>query len=128
MSPEHTPGDGHASQTPADGRVHEVRVHGEVRPFGEERLPEVPMRAGDERPGWFFQRGNVRKLLIGLYLLAALALVADLLYHPHYHSAVEERFGQFAFYSYAGLLSCILLILGAKVLRQLVGRPEDHHE
>lgn len=95
-----------------------------VPPDVDPATPAVPVRAPDEAPGWFQRPANVRHIVGGLYLACALLLGVDLLYTRHLHSAVEERFDGWGFYGVYGFVSCVLLVMVAKGLRQVVLRPE----
>lgn len=60
-----------------------------------------------------------------LVAVCAAAVAADLLIHKHAAFAFE---GWFAFHAWYGFVGIVFLVLGARVLRAIVMRPEDHYE
>ena len=78
-----------------------------------------------EEKRWLDDARNVRKLVMGLILGCAALLLADFLYHKHVHFEFEHWFGFFAFFS---LVIGVGLVLIARLLRFVVGRPEDYYD
>ena len=74
---------------------------------------------------WLDKPGNVKKLLIILYVVCALLLLTDVFYHKHAIIGLEESFG---FYGIYGFVACVILVLVAKEMRRLLGRAEDYYE
>jgi phage-related holin len=74
---------------------------------------------------WLDKPGNVKKLLIILYVVCALLLLTDVFYHKHAIISLEESFG---FYGIYGFVACVILVLVAKEMRRLLGRAEDYYE
>jgi hypothetical protein len=85
----------------------------------------VPVRSPGEGDTFFTRPANVRRIVVGLYLVAVLLVLLDLLYAKHGHFAIEDWFGFYGFYGFVG---CVTLVLLAKVLRRLVMRPEDYYD
>jgi len=113
-------GEGPPSPPPAE--VHDAdHGHGGLRGH-----PLPP----DEEPRWIDHPGNVRKLIRIFWVACALLLAVDLLdlvgvlYHKHPHYAVERAPG---FYGIYGFVSCVALVLLARLLRRLVMRGEDYY-
>lgn len=74
--------------------------------------------------GWA-DRPEVRQAIrYALYGLCALLLLAELLVHRHTVMPLEKLPG---FYPLYGFLSLITVVLLAKGLRRLVGRPEQYY-
>jgi len=94
-------------------------------PNPEDPGTEVPIRAEGEAPTFFTKPGNVRHIVVGLYAVSALLVLLDLVYAKHSHFSIEDLFGFYGFYGFVG---CVTLVLLAKVLRQVVMRPEDTYE
>lgn len=68
---------------------------------------------------------NVWRLLWLLYLICALLLVTDLVYHRHTVHDWESLWG---FYGLYGFVACITLVLTAKWLRRILKRPEGYYD
>ncbi|MQA97439.1 MAG: hypothetical protein GEV11_23420 [Streptosporangiales bacterium] len=68
---------------------------------------------------------NVTRIVYGLAVLCALALVADFFYAKHPHFSVEDWPGFYAIYGFVG---SVTLVLAAKRLRRLLRRDEDYYE
>lgn len=78
-----------------------------------------------ERQHLFDKPENIRRLLRVFYLICALVLATDLVYHRHVVHAWESLTG---FYALFGFIAYVSLVLLAKQLRKLVKRPEDYYD
>ncbi len=79
----------------------------------------------NQRRTYFFdQAQNVRKFIYGLYIICIALILIELIYHRHTIHAWENGF---AFYALYGFISCVGLVLSAKVLRINVKRSEDYY-
>lgn len=78
-----------------------------------------------EKKHWLYRRENIRKLWIGGGLILLLTVVAELFVslHPHFRLA-----GIFGFHAIYGLLTCIAMILFAKVLGFFIKRRDDYYD
>lgn len=79
----------------------------------------------DEKKYWLDQPNNVMKIFWAVCLLCAAVFVADAFYHKHVHFSAE---GWFGFYGILGFVACIGVVLVAKVMRKILGRPEDYYD
>ena len=85
----------------------------------------------EEPAGWFDQKENVRKVLVGLFIGCAVLVVIDVIFwitgfdkHPYFRWETWP-----GFYAVYGFVACVLLVLISKhVLRPLVMRNEDYYE
>ena len=77
-----------------------------------------------DKQRWLDKPNNVKKVLLFLYMICALLLSADLIYHRHTLLSVENLFG---FYGIYGFVACVLLVLVAKEMRKIVARPENYY-
>jgi len=80
--------------------------------------------SSQEKQGWFDKPGNTRKFLKGFFASLLLLLLVDLLVSKHGYFPWEEAPEFFAAY---GFISCVLLVLVARVLRKVVKRGEDFY-
>lgn len=70
--------------------------------------------------------GDAVRLLRWPFVAALVALAgADLLIAPHPHFGIDGTFG---FGAWFGFLSCVLLVLVAKLLGVLLQRPEGYYD
>jgi len=75
---------------------------------------------------WFDKPSNVT-LLVRLLVAACAALVAADAFHDRPAHGFEPV-GWFAFHAGFGFVACVFLVLSAKELRRLVGRPESYYD
>lgn len=68
---------------------------------------------------------NVKRLLRVFFVICAGLLAIDLIFHRHVVHVWESLFG---FYAIFGFVACVALVLGAKEMRKLVMRDEDHYD
>jgi len=92
-------------------------------PNPEDPGTPVPVRGDGDHGTWFTR--HVKRIVLGLYLVAAALVLLDLVYHKHSHFGVEDVFGFYGFYGFVG---CVTLVLLAKLLRKFVMRPEDYYD
>lgn len=74
---------------------------------------------------WFDKASNVRRLLRIFYLLCAVLLGVDWLYHRH---IVHPWEGMPGFFSTFGFIACVVLVLLAKELRKFLMRDENFYD
>lgn len=68
---------------------------------------------------------NVERLLKGFYGLCILLVLADFVLHRHIGFDWEKIP---AFYALYGFIACVLLVLIAKKIRNVVMRKEDYYD
>lgn len=73
---------------------------------------------------WLDAPHNVRRLWRGFLAVLALTVLAGAFVDLHPHFDVERWFGFNAAY---GFVTCLLMIVGAKVLRFFLKRPDDYY-
>lgn len=79
----------------------------------------------DEKKTWLDDRRNVDRLVYGFYVVCAVIFAIDVFVPKHGPFAIEHWFG---FYGWYGFVSCVALVLMAKVLRRMVMRSEDYYD
>ncbi|MEW5912160.1 MAG: hypothetical protein AB1814_06365 [Thermodesulfobacteriota bacterium] len=77
-----------------------------------------------EKKGFFDKPGNFRRFLTAFFAALVVLLLVDFLVSKHGHFSWEQAPEFFAAY---GFVSCVVLVLAARVLRRLVKRPEDYY-
>ena len=79
----------------------------------------------EEKIGWFDKKKNLILFLRIFYASLALLLVLDFFVVKHAAFGFDGVPNFFAAY---GFISCVLLVLGAKVLRMFVKKDEDYYD
>jgi hypothetical protein len=74
---------------------------------------------------WLDRPGTVGKIIWGLGLLSVLLVLSEFFFDRHAHYSWEAIPGFNAFF---GFVSCVLLVLAAKVLRKILMRDEDYYD
>ncbi len=78
-----------------------------------------------ERTHLFDRPENVARLLKGFYAICILLVLADFVFHRHIGFDWEKIP---AFYAIYGFVACVLLVLIAKKMRNVVMRKEDYYD
>lgn len=73
---------------------------------------------------WLDDQGNVKKLWRGFLVLLALTVAAGFFVDLHPHFEIERWFGFNAAY---GFVTCLLMIVGAKLMGVFLKRPDSHY-
>jgi hypothetical protein len=79
----------------------------------------------EQNKHWLLRKDNIRKLWIIFIAILAITVIAGLFVHQHQSFGIEDSFGFFAWY---GFVSCIGMIVFAKLLGLFLKRPEDYYE
>ena len=74
---------------------------------------------------WITRKENIIKLWIGAIFLLILLVVAQLIFPITGHFPIESWIG---FAAWFGFISCVVMIIFAKVLGVLVKRSEDYYK
>lgn len=78
-----------------------------------------------EKTHLFDRPENVTRLLSGFYAICILLALADFVVHRHIGFSWEKIP---AFYALYGFVACVLLVLIAKKIRNVVMRKEDYYD
>lgn len=73
----------------------------------------------------FDRPANVRRLLVGFFIVLVGLLVIDGFIHKHEHFDWANRLDFFAAF---GFVACVAVIFGSKLLRIILGRPHDYYD
>jgi hypothetical protein len=79
----------------------------------------------DQDKHWLLRSANIRKLWLAFIAILLLSLVADLFVHQHQYFRIEDSFGFFAWY---GFITCVAMVVLAKLLGVFLKRPENYYE
>jgi hypothetical protein len=79
----------------------------------------------DERSYWLDNPRKVDRLMYLFYAACAVLVGIDIFIPKHGPFAIEHYFG---FYAVLGFIACAGIILGAKLLRRVLMRPEDYYD
>jgi len=74
---------------------------------------------------WLYRSGTPRKLWIAGIIILLLTIVAEPFISLHPHFSIEDLF---SFYALFGFISCIAMIVVAKLLGVLVKRKDDYYD
>ena len=74
---------------------------------------------------WFYKKSSIKKLWIAAIVVLALTVLVELAITLHPHFDIEATFG---FHAVFGFLSCVCMVLFAKVLGYLIKRKDDYYE
>jgi hypothetical protein len=82
--------------------------------------------SGDKKKILLFDRPeNVARLLKGFYAICILLVLADFILHRHIGFDWEKIP---AFYAIYGFVACVLLVVVAKRMRNVLMRKEDYYD
>lgn len=90
--------------------------------------PDVPRKTPDEEPGLLNQPQRIKRWYVMLVIAAAVLMLADFFYTQHFHTEIESGGGVRDFYGLYAFLGLVVLVVGSKVLRAIVMRPEDYYD
>lgn len=78
-----------------------------------------------EKPHFFDSPKNLKNFLRGFYIICAILLAIDFIYHRHAVHPWEDFWG---FYALFGFVACVLLVEIAKLMRAVLMRAPDYYE
>lgn len=90
-----------------------------------EATPDTTGGSSPDLTRFFDKPGNVKRILVVLYIACAAVLGLDFVVERHIDHPWEELFGFHALY---GFVVCVALVLAAKELRKLLMRPDTYYE
>lgn len=77
------------------------------------------------KQNWFYKKTSIKKLWIGAVVILALTVLAEIFIKLHPHFEIEALFGFHALY---GFLTCVIMVVFAKVLGFLIKRKDDYYD
>ena len=79
----------------------------------------------EQNKHWLLRSENIRKLWLMFIAILLVTLVASLFVHQHESFGIEDSFGFFAWY---GFVTCVGMVVFAKLLGIFLKRPEDYYD
>ena len=77
------------------------------------------------KQSWFYKKTSIKKMWIAAGIILGLTVLLELFVSLHPHFKVE---GLFAFHALYGFLTCVLMVLFAKVLGFFIKRRDDSYD
>jgi hypothetical protein len=74
---------------------------------------------------WLLRKENIRRLWMVFIVILALTVVAGFFVHQHESFGIEDSVGFFAWY---GFITCIGMVVFAKLLGIFLKRPENYYD
>lgn len=79
----------------------------------------------DASKHWLVRPASIRKLWVLFIAILALSVAAQIIWHVHGHFGLDETFGFAAWY---GFVTCVAMIVVAKVLGIFLKRRDDYYD
>lgn len=79
----------------------------------------------DQKAYFFDKPANVKRLLGGFYAVCILLIIADFVIHRHITMEWEKIP---AFYAIYGFVACVVLVVIAKKMRNVIMRKENYYD
>ena len=79
----------------------------------------------EQNKRWLLRKENIRTLWMIFIAVLLVTLVAGLFVHQHESFGIEDSFGFFAWY---GFITCVGMVIFAKLLGLFLKRPEDYYD
>jgi hypothetical protein len=74
---------------------------------------------------WLTRKSTIRGLWVVFVLILAATVLADFFVVPHPHFGLDGTFG---FGAWFGFVSCVVLILIARLLGSILKRPDTYYD
>lgn len=74
---------------------------------------------------WLVRPATIRLLWLAFAIILGLSVSAGFFVQQHAHFGIE---GSFGFYAWYGFISCVAMVVLAKLLGILLKRPEDYYQ
>lgn len=84
-----------------------------------------PRKAPDEPEHWLVKPETIRKLWIGSSVVLALIVAGDLFVEHYNYFGIDATFG---FYAWYGFVTCVGMVVGAKLLGIFLKRKDVYYE
>ena len=78
----------------------------------------------EQNKHWLLRKNNIRKLWIIFIAILVVTVIAGIFVHQHESFGIEDSFG---FYAWYGFITCVGMVILAKVLGLFLKRPEDYY-
>ena len=88
-------------------------------------MTDMAEQPKDDQKHWLDDPKKVSRIFWSLVVVCAGLLAVDLFYHKH---VILEAEGIFGFYGIFGFVTCVVLVLVAKLMRKVLMRDEDYYD
>ncbi len=78
-----------------------------------------------EQKHWLVRPETIRLLWLVFAAILGLTVIAGLFVHQHDHFGIEASFG---FYAWYGFITCVGMVVLAKLLGIFLKRPDDYYQ
>ena len=78
----------------------------------------------NDRDHWLVRPRTITGLWIAFIVILALTVLGDFVFPPKGKFGVDGTIG---FYAWFGLVSCVALIIGPRLLGMILKRPDDYY-
>jgi hypothetical protein len=79
----------------------------------------------DKKKHWLVRPENILRLWIVFIAILIVCVAGDFFIHQHAYFGLDGTFG---FYAWYGFVTCVLMIVVAKVLGILIKRPDNYYD
>ena len=79
----------------------------------------------EENKRWLLRKENIRTLWIIYIAILIVTVIGSFFVHQHEPFGVEDSLGFFAWY---GFISCVAMVIFAKLLGFILKRPENYYD
>jgi hypothetical protein len=76
------------------------------------------------QPHWLVRPATIRLLWLAFAAILGLSVLAGFFVRQHDHFGIESSFG---FYAWYGFVTCVAMVVLAKLLGVLLKRPDDYY-
>lgn len=78
----------------------------------------------EQEKHWLLRKNTIHRLWVIFIVILGLTVIAGLFVHQHVYFAIEDSFG---FYAWYGFITCVAMVVFAKLLGLFLKRPEDYY-
>ncbi len=77
------------------------------------------------KQNWFYKKSSIKKIWVAAAVVLLLTVLIELVVTLHPHFRIESIF---AFHAVYGFLTCVAMIIFAKILGVFIKRKDDYYD